>query len=116
MIVVATITAAILMVWFFRAVTTACTRKAVITGLLWLVVNGVLDIIVLVGLLGMAPFDYVNRIGLRYLMIPAMVIAAGIIVDDAALRRKPQYYPRGQILAGVFCNQICFNPKKSPGK
>jgi hypothetical protein len=62
----------------------------VITGLVWLVVNGVLDIIVLVGLLGMAPLDYVNQIGLRFLMIPAMVIAAGIIADDAALRHKPQ--------------------------
>jgi len=62
----------------------------------------------------MAPFDYVTQIGLLYLMIPAMVIVAGIIADDAALRHKPQYYPRGQILAGVFCNHICFDPKKSP--
>ena len=84
MIVVATITAAMLMVWFFRAVTTAYTREAVITGLVWLVVNWVLDTIVLVGLLGMAPLDYITQIGVRYLMIPAMVIAAGIIADDTA--------------------------------
>jgi hypothetical protein len=90
MIVVATITAAILMVWFFRVVTTAYTREAVITGLVWLVVNWVLDTIVLVGLLGMAPPDYVTQIEVRYLMIPAMVIAAGIIADDAALRHTPQ--------------------------
>ena len=84
MIVVATITAAMLMVWLFRAVTTAYTREAVITGLVWLVVNWVLDTIVLVGLLGMAPLDYITQIGVRYLMIPAMVIAAGIIADDTA--------------------------------
>jgi hypothetical protein len=84
MIVVATITAAMLMVWFFRAVTTAYTREAVITGLVWLFVNWVLDTIVLVGLLGMTPLDYITQIGVRYLMIPAMVIAAGIIADDTA--------------------------------
>jgi hypothetical protein len=60
-IVLATITAAILMVWFFRAVTTTCTREAVITGLVWLVINWVLDTIVLVGLLGMAPLDYITQ-------------------------------------------------------
>jgi hypothetical protein len=80
MIVVATIIAAMLMVWFFRAVTTAYTREAVITGLVWLVVNWVLDTIVLVGLLGMAPLDYITQIGVRYLMIPAMVIAAGLLL------------------------------------
>jgi hypothetical protein len=73
-----------LMVWFFRAVTTAHTREAVITGLVRLVVNRVLDTIVLVSLLGMAPLDYITPIGVRYLMIPAMVIAAGIIADDTA--------------------------------
>ena len=65
MIVVATITAAMLMVWFFRAVTTAYTREAVITGLVWLFVNFVLDTIVLVGLLGMAPPDYISKTGVR---------------------------------------------------
>ena len=90
MIVVATITAAILMVWFFRAVTTAYTREAVITGLVWLVVNWVLDTVVIVSLLGMAPLDYITQIGVRYLMIPAMVIAAGIIADGAALRHTSQ--------------------------
>jgi hypothetical protein len=37
----------------------------------------------------MAPLDYITRTGVRYLMIPAMVIAAGIMADDA-LRYKPQ--------------------------
>jgi hypothetical protein len=90
MIVVATITAAILMVWQFRVVTTAYTREAVITGLVWLGMNWALDLIVLVGLLGMALPDYIGLIGVRYLMIPAMVIAAGIITDEAAHQYKRQ--------------------------
>jgi len=38
----------------------------------------------------MAPLDYITQIGVRYLMIPAMVIAAGIIADDAAQQDKHQ--------------------------
>jgi hypothetical protein len=121
MIIVATITAAILMVWFFfRAVTTAYTREAVITGIIWLVVNWALDLIVLVSLLGMTPLDYVTRIGLRYLMIPAMVAVAGIIADDAALRHKPQYYPRGPIMevysAFIFTSIRKNNPVNRPDR
>jgi hypothetical protein len=95
MIVVATVTAAVLMVWLFRLVTTAYTREAVITGLVWITINWVLDTIVLVGLLGMTPLEYITQIGVRYLMIPAMVIAAGIIADDAAQLDKHQKDTRG---------------------
>ena len=93
MIVIASITTAVLMIWFFRSVTAAFTRQAVITGFVWLILNWTLDAIVLVGLLGMPGFDYVTRIGLRYLMIPAMVIAAGIIADEAVLRHSPLVIP-----------------------
>jgi len=84
MINIASLTAAILMVWLFRVVTTAYTRAAVITGLLWPGMNWTVDLIVLVGLLGLPPPDYIFQIRVRYLMIPARVIAGGIIADDAA--------------------------------
>jgi len=38
---------------------------------------------VLVGLLGITLPDYAAQIGLRYLVIPAMVIAAGVVADEA---------------------------------
>jgi hypothetical protein len=53
----------------------------VITGLVLLVVNGALDIFVLVGLPGIAPTDSITRIGRCYPMIPARVIVAGIIAE-----------------------------------
>jgi hypothetical protein len=89
MIVIASVTAAALMVWFFSIVTTSYAREAVITGMVWLVMNWVLDLIVLVGILGMTPMDYVMQVGLRYLMIPAMVIAAGIVADHAGGNKTP---------------------------
>jgi len=83
MIVVGSITAAILIVWCFRPVEKNFTREAVVTGIVWLLANWILDLIVLVGLLGMALPDYATQIGLRYLVIPAMVIAAGVVADEA---------------------------------
>lgn len=88
MIVVASVTAAILIVWFFKSVSRSYTHEAVITGLVWLAMNWALDAIVLVGILGMAVGDYITQIGIRYLMIPAIVIAAGVVADEATLRKK----------------------------
>ena len=86
MIVVGSITAAILIIWLFRSVEIGYTREAVITGVTWLLTNWVLDLIVLVGLLGMNLPDYATQIGLRYVVIPAMVIAAGVVADGAVKR------------------------------
>lgn len=87
MIVVGSITAAILIVWCFRPVENNFTREAIVTGIVWLLANWILDLIVLVVLLGMALPDYAAQIGLRYLVIPAMVIAAGVVADDAVKTR-----------------------------
>ncbi|AGB01141.1 hypothetical protein [Methanoregula formicica] len=90
MIVVGSITAAILIVWCFRPVESNFTHEAIVTGIVWLLANWVLDLIVLVGLLGMALPDYAGQIGLRYLVIPAMVIAAGVVADEASAGKVPQ--------------------------
>lgn len=86
MIVISSITAAILIIWFFKNVRVSYTHEAIITGLVWLAMNWVLDAIVLVGLLGMPAGDYLTQIGIRYLMIPAIVIAAGVVAEDATHR------------------------------
>jgi hypothetical protein len=90
MIVTGSVTAAILVVWSFRAIETDFTREAIVTGILWLLVNWLLDLIVLVGLLGTPVLDYAGQIGLRYLMIPVMVIMAGIVADEAVKRTGAQ--------------------------
>jgi hypothetical protein len=86
MIVVGSIIAAILIVWCFRPVEKNFTHEAIITGSVWLLANWILDLVVLVGLLGMTLTDYATQIGLRYLVIPAMVIAAGVVADEAVKR------------------------------
>ena len=93
MIVVSCITAAGLMIWFFSRATPPYAREAVITGMLWLFMNWGIDLLVLVGLLGMPPSEYVTQIGVRYLMIPTMVITAGVIADHAIDRKKESKNP-----------------------
>ena len=88
MIVIGSLTAAVLLVWSFRIIPGSYAREAVITGIVWLALNWGLDILVLVGLLGMPPAEYVAGIGLRYLVIPAMVIPAGIITEHAVTQQK----------------------------
>jgi hypothetical protein len=88
MMVIGGLSVAFLMVWFFRSVTTAYTRESVISGFAWLSINWLLDAIVIVGLLHMSPFSYIVEIGLGYLMIPAIVIAAGTIADLAIVAKN----------------------------
>ncbi|MDD1703057.1 MAG: hypothetical protein LUQ31_08785 [Methanoregula sp.] len=90
MIVVSAVTAALLIIWFSRSVRSGYTREGIVTGIVWLFVNWVLDLIVLVGLLGMPLPVYAAQVGLRYLMIPAIVIATGVVADEAVLRIQPQ--------------------------
>jgi hypothetical protein len=86
MIVVGSITAAILIVRLFRTIERDYIREAIVTGIVWLLANWVLDLIVLVGLLGMTLPDYATQIGLRYLVIPVMVIVAGVVAEEAGKR------------------------------
>jgi hypothetical protein len=88
MIVVASVTAAVMLVWYFQVVRAGYTIDAILTGVLWLVENWALDIIVLVGVFGMPSGQYFTETGIRYLMIPAIVIATGMVADGA-VRKKP---------------------------
>jgi hypothetical protein len=47
------------------------------------------DALILVGLIGMTPADYLSQTELRYLMIPAMVIATGVLADKAGIKKNP---------------------------
>ncbi len=88
MIVIGSLTASILLVWFFSIVPGSFAREAVITGVVWLARNRALDLLILVGLMVMSPGEYATGIGLRYLVIPAMVIPAGIIAERAVVKAR----------------------------
>ena len=84
MIVVGSISAAYLVVNYFKGITSQYLREGIIAGLVWLAVNWLLDIAILIPMSGMSFSDYFIEIGIRYLSIPAFAIAVG-----AALEQKP---------------------------
>ena len=69
----------------------------------WLLANWVLDLIMLVGLLGMTLPDYATQIGLRYLVIPAMVIAARVVTKEV-MKRKAEKFPDCFLIHIADCN------------
>ncbi|MDP2218045.1 MAG: hypothetical protein Q8J68_12250 [Methanolobus sp.] len=83
MIVVGSITAAFLLVSYFRNIGADYLREGVILGLTWFGINILLDLLVLIPMSGMSLADYFAQIGLRYVVIPVMCITIG-----AALKNK----------------------------
>ncbi len=86
MIVVGSISAAILLVMYFKRVSTDYLKEGIIIGLTWFAINIVLDLLVLLPMSGMTMPDYFTQIGIRYIVIPVMTISVG-----AALRNKGKY-------------------------
>ena len=83
MIVVGSVSAAFLLVSYFKTINANHLREGVIVGLTWFCMNIALDMLVLIPMSGMTISDYFAQIGLRYLVIPAMSITVG-----AALKNK----------------------------
>lgn len=83
MMVVGTATAAVLLVSYFKKIQADYLKEGVIVGLVWLMVNILLDVASLVLMFGMPLADYFMNIGLGYLAMPAMSIMVG-----AALANK----------------------------
>jgi hypothetical protein len=82
MIVVGSISAAFLLVYYFKKINSNYLKEGIGVGVTWLSVNYLLDLLVLIPMSGMSVSGYFAEIGLRYLSIPAMSIAIGAILDN----------------------------------
>ncbi len=82
MIVIGSITAAILLVSYFKKINTSYFKEGIIVGLTWLGVNILLDLLVLIPMSGMSVADYFTQIGLRYLVMPVMSIMVGAALEN----------------------------------
>ena len=77
MIIVGSVSAAFLLVSYFKKITAHHLREGIVVGLTWFGINIALDLLVLIPMSGMTVSDYFARIGLRYVAIPAMSVAVG---------------------------------------
>ena len=82
MIVVGSITGAVLLVLYFRTLEKNYLKEGIVVGVLWFAINILLDLVVLIPMSGMSVGDYFAAIGIRYLVIPVMAIAIGYVADN----------------------------------
>lgn len=83
MIVLSSVLGAVLLVIYFKGITRNYLIEGIAVGLVWLVINWVLDFVVLIPISKMGTATYFAQIGLRYLMIPTMSIAIGYSIERA---------------------------------
>lgn len=81
MIVVGSITGAILLVIYFKKLTDNYLKEGILVGIAWFLMNIILDILVLLPMSKMPLGMYFSAIGLRYLVIPVMSIAIGYVAE-----------------------------------
>lgn len=77
MIVVGSISAAYLLISYFKKIHADFFREGIVAGVVWFAVSILLDLLILIPMSGMTIPDYFAQIGLRYIAIPAMCVAVG---------------------------------------
>ncbi len=82
MIVVGSISGAILLIYYFKKVNTSYFKEGLIVGLTWLSINILLDLLILIPMSGMSIADYFTQIGIRYIVIPVMSIMVGTVLSN----------------------------------
>jgi hypothetical protein len=82
MIVVGSISAAILLVSYFKKISAAYFKEGIIVGIVWFGINILLDLLILIPMSGMSIADYFTQIGIRYLVMPAMSITVGKSLEN----------------------------------
>ena len=78
MIIIGSITGAILLISYFKKINTRYLKEGIYVGITWFVINILLDLLVLIPMSGMSISDYFLQIALRYLVMPVMSIMVGV--------------------------------------
>lgn len=86
MIVLFSILGAVLLILCFKGIHKNYLGEGIGVGIVWLVINWILDLVVLVPMAKMAIGIYFAHIGLRYLMIPTMSISMGYLLQNKERR------------------------------
>ncbi len=81
MIVASTIIGTLMFIHYFGKVESNFLSEGITIGIVWFVVNMVLDLIVLVGMLKTPLVEYLLGTGLRYINIPVMSSGIGFILS-----------------------------------
>jgi fumarate reductase subunit C len=82
MAVVVTVSAVLFAILYFRKIASGFLRQGVLIGIIWFVINIVIDLMLFMeGPMKMSFADYMMDIGLTYLIIPAVTIGFGYLLQ-----------------------------------
>ena len=81
MIIVGGLTGAVCVILYFNKVEKNYLEEGIMVGLIWLLINWILDFVALLPLSKMPIDRYFLEIGLRYLVMPAMTVPVGYILS-----------------------------------
>ena len=79
MILTLVILASLLSIYHLKKSDDNSTSKSIMTGLVWLFIPILLDVLVLIPIAEMSTVDYIQQIGLRYLIIPVILISQSTV-------------------------------------
>jgi hypothetical protein len=82
MVVTGTLVGMYLLVYYFKKIGSNYVKEGVVAGIIWFVVNIVLDLIVLVGILKTPLIDYLISPGVGYLCMPVMSTGVGLALAN----------------------------------
>ena len=82
MIIVGSISGAMLLISYFKKINIGYLKEGIYIGITWFVINILLDLLVLIPMTGMTISDYFLQIGLRYLVMPVMSIMVGVALEN----------------------------------
>jgi hypothetical protein len=80
MILIGSISAAFLLISYFKNISKNYIREGIVVGMVWFAIIITLDLLVLIPMSGMVVGVYFTQIGLRYLVMPVMSIMIGKIL------------------------------------
>lgn len=80
MIIIGTLTGAILLIYYFKGIKKHI-YDGIFVGIIWYIINVILDLVILVPLSDISIKNYFFQIGIRYLLIPIMSIAMGYVAS-----------------------------------
>lgn len=83
MFVVGSLTAAVLLVSYFKHVRAGYAREGAVVGISWLAINLALDVLILLPMSKMSVMQYLTQVGLSYLVIPVFSITIALIAQNA---------------------------------
>ena len=87
MIIIGSITAAVLLVRYFKQIKENYQREGIRIGIFWFTLNLLLDMIILIPMSGMSLPDYFAQIGIRYIVIPVMTIMVGTALANKEIKK-----------------------------